>query len=222
VSTQIDSWQAAERNAAEAMRTWGFTDARVTAGGADSGVDVHSKRALAQVKFEAALVGRPVLQRLVGTRPPRSNATLLCFSGTGYSAHALTYADMHDIALFTYTLTGRVDPVNSPARQIMHGQRLREQRQKEMRQKFEAKKAEITARGPRNPSIRLWAVLTLLSAFTAVRALVDHFRDEPMALRFAVISAVIAALCLRRVQALRIRKRTAGTVLHPNRQPPRS
>ena len=68
---QITSWQEAERNAARWMRHWGFGDARLTSSGADGGVDVRARAAVAQVKFEASQVGRPALQRLYGARGAR-------------------------------------------------------------------------------------------------------------------------------------------------------
>jgi len=94
------------------MRHWGFQDARVTTGGADGGIDVESARALAQVKFEAAQVGRPSLQRLVGARGRNHHKQLLFFSGAGYGDLAVAYADEMEVALFRYDLTGAVSPVN--------------------------------------------------------------------------------------------------------------
>lgn len=43
---------------------------------------------------------------------------LLFFSGAGYAAPAVTYADSMDVALFKYDLLGRMNPVNSAAREI--------------------------------------------------------------------------------------------------------
>ncbi|MEU8299160.1 restriction endonuclease [Micromonospora sp. NPDC048909] len=115
----IDSWQKAELNAAEWMRFWGFGDARVTEGGADSGVDVWSRGALAQVKFEAVQVGRPVLQRLVGARGRSVEKALFVFSGAGFSSPAVEYANDMDICLFKYTLAGAMTPENGIARDFL-------------------------------------------------------------------------------------------------------
>ncbi len=115
----IDSWGSAESNAAAWMRFWGFRDARVTQGGADAGVDVRSRGALAQVKFEAAQVGRPVLQRLVGARGRSVNQDLFFFSGVGFSAQAVEYANEMDIRLFKYSLTGAMTPENRSARAFL-------------------------------------------------------------------------------------------------------
>jgi hypothetical protein len=116
---QITSWQIAETNAAAWMRYWGYRDARVTSGGPDSGIDVRSSAALAQVKFEAHQVGRPVLQRLVGARGRDHGLELLCFTGTGYSAAAVEYGSEMDIALFTYDLSGAMRPINRSARSMV-------------------------------------------------------------------------------------------------------
>ncbi|MFC8615991.1 restriction endonuclease [Micromonospora purpureochromogenes] len=115
----IDSWKAAESNAAAWMRSWGFGDARVTQGGADAGVDVRSRGALAQVKFEASQVGRPVLQRLVGARGRNVDQDLFFFSGAGFSAQAVEYANEMEIRLFKYSLTGAMTPVNRSARAFL-------------------------------------------------------------------------------------------------------
>ncbi|GAA5017142.1 hypothetical protein GCM10023258_03240 [Terrabacter aeriphilus] len=114
--TQIDSWQVAEVNAADWMRFWGHADAHVTAAGADGGIDVLSDSALGQVKFEAAQVGAPAVQRLVGAAGHDSHKQLFFFSGAGYSQQAITYADTMAVALFRYDLLGRMTPVNGPAR----------------------------------------------------------------------------------------------------------
>jgi hypothetical protein len=117
--TQIDSWQVAERNAAAWMQSWGFTDAVVTAGGADGGIDIASGRALAQVKFEARQVGAPAVQRLVGARGRDVDKALLFFSGVGYAQPAIAYADTMDVALFKYDLLGTMAPVNGVAERMM-------------------------------------------------------------------------------------------------------
>lgn len=113
--TQIDSWQAAEHNAAAWMRHWGHPDARVTGGSADGGIDVGSNTALGQVKFEAAQVGAPAVQRLVGARGWDSHKQLFFFSGAGYSPQAVAYADSMGIALLKYDLAGRMTPANDTA-----------------------------------------------------------------------------------------------------------
>ncbi|WP_405724480.1 restriction endonuclease [Streptomyces sp. NBC_00028] len=116
--TQISSWQQAELNAARWMRHWGYTDATASPGGPDSGIDVRAGRALGQVKYQAAQVGRPELQRFVGARPNGSTAQLIFFTGSEYTTTAAAYARERDIALFTYRLDGTMTPVNDTARRI--------------------------------------------------------------------------------------------------------
>ncbi|MET9463658.1 restriction endonuclease [Streptomyces sp. NPDC006544] len=116
--TQISSWQQAELNAAQWMRRWGYTDATARPGGPDSGIDVRAGRALGQVKYQAAQVGRPELQRFVGARPYGSTAQLIFFTGSGYTTTAAAYAREWGIALFTYRLDGAMTPVNDTARRI--------------------------------------------------------------------------------------------------------
>lgn len=113
--TQINSWQKAETNAADWMRYWGFRDAVVTTGGADGGIDVRATDALAQVKFEAKQVGRPALQNLVGAQGRDTGKQLLFFTGAGYASPAIEYANNMGIALFEYTLTGRMRAINHEA-----------------------------------------------------------------------------------------------------------
>src|SRR4051812_34396114 len=90
-------WQQAEERAAQLMRDWGYRDAKVTGPGSDGGVDVRSRKALAQVKHHAAPVGRPALQQLVGARG-RGSAELLFFASAGFTATARVYAGEMGIA----------------------------------------------------------------------------------------------------------------------------
>lgn len=116
--TQISSWQRAEHNAARWMRYWGYADATARPGGPDAGVDVRARGALGQVKYQAAQVGRPELQRFVGARPRGSTAQLIFFTGSDYTQSALTYAAEWDIALFRYGLDGAMTPANDIARRV--------------------------------------------------------------------------------------------------------
>jgi hypothetical protein len=112
---QIDSWRVAEENAAAWMRYWGHSDASCTPAGADGGIDVRARTAVAQVKFEAAQVGAPAVQRLVGARGVNQSLALYFFSGAGFARPAVEYAEMMGIALFKYDLLGRMTPVSSAA-----------------------------------------------------------------------------------------------------------
>lgn len=100
------------------MRHWGYEDARAQPGGSDGGVDVRSRRALGQVKYQAAAVGRPELQRLFGARGRALDKDLLFFTGSSYAATAIGYAAENGIALFVYGLDGSMTAVNAPARRI--------------------------------------------------------------------------------------------------------
>ena len=117
----MDSWQAAEANAVDWLRWFGYPDARGTGPGADGGVDVLADDALGQVKYRASGVGRPDLQRLFGARGSRLHQALFFFTGGDYSPQALAYADAERIALFQYSLTGAMTPVNYTARRVVAG-----------------------------------------------------------------------------------------------------
>ncbi len=111
----ISAWQQAEQLAAASLRRMGFPNARVTASGADGGLDVTGGGVAAQVKYTGAAVGRPILQQLVGAA---QGARTVCFARSGYSAHGIAYAQREGIALFTIELPDRVTAVNGPATQL--------------------------------------------------------------------------------------------------------
>jgi hypothetical protein len=111
------------------MRYWGFGDAAARPGGPDGGVDVRATGALGQVKYQAAQVGRPALQRLVGARGRAAETKLLFFTGSDYAATALAYANEMDIALFHFALNGSMTAVNGPAHRISTRPPVRERTQ---------------------------------------------------------------------------------------------
>lgn len=115
---QVRTWQDAELNAAAWLRAWGYRDARAAMGGPDGGVDVRASGALAQVKFRASQIGRPDLQRLLGAATG-TQAQLFFFTGTGYSRHAVEFADQTGIALFTYALDGSMTAINRVAHVVV-------------------------------------------------------------------------------------------------------
>ncbi|MBT2519051.1 restriction endonuclease [Streptomyces sp. ISL-90] len=106
-------WRAAERLAAMHMRLLGFSDASVTASGADKGIDVSAAAAAAQVKFTATAIGAPAIQALRGAA--YGVETVLFYSRAGYTKQALTAADASGVQLFTYTTGAAVTPVNGAA-----------------------------------------------------------------------------------------------------------
>lgn len=111
------TWEDGEVLAADYLQTHGFRDARVTRRGADQGVDVLGSRVIAQVKFTNATTGRPDVQRLVGANygTPRH---AVFFALAGFTTGAVEYAERCRVALFTYTKSGLVRPVNAGARRI--------------------------------------------------------------------------------------------------------
>jgi hypothetical protein len=102
------------------VRFLGFADARCTGRGADEGVDIMAKGALAQVKFQQAKVSRPDVQRLVGAKQNNrvyANVLLIffAFGDAPYSKPAIDYADRAAVALFSYNASGAIFPVNGAA-----------------------------------------------------------------------------------------------------------
>ncbi|MBX9151976.1 restriction endonuclease [Rhodococcus qingshengii] len=116
----IHTPQEAEANAALRMRELGFRDASVTGGGADAGIDVRSSAALAQVKWQGGMVGRPTLQALYGARGADLSKKLLFFAASNYSKQAVDYADRNQIALFVYEPLGTLVPMNKHASVLSH------------------------------------------------------------------------------------------------------
>jgi hypothetical protein len=114
----IRSPDDAEQVAAEWMRHLGFDDARCTGAGADGGVDVRSRRAVAQVKAQLTPVGRPELQALYGVARSEGRAPLF-FSLMAYTAAALAWADEVGMALFRFDHAGLVEPVNVAAEALI-------------------------------------------------------------------------------------------------------
>lgn len=100
------------------MRYWGYDDAVVTTSGADGGIDIQSSEAVAQVKHQAAPVGRPALQRLVGAREDPSHE-LFFFSASAFATPAVEYADQRAIALYTYGPYGEMIPRSREARVVL-------------------------------------------------------------------------------------------------------
>ncbi|MEP9363041.1 restriction endonuclease [Nocardioides sp. CN2-186] len=112
-------WQQAEQLSAAALRQFGYPDATVTPGGADSGLDVTSTRVVAQVKYTSRPVTRPTMQQLAGASGGRRMAF---FSLSGYTSQAAEFADERGIALFDIELPGRITPSNAWARSMAAGE----------------------------------------------------------------------------------------------------
>lgn len=109
----ITTPREAELNAAELMRGWGYLDARATPVGADAGIDIWSRQALAEVKFEIKPSGRPYMQKLYGARKG-GKQHLYFFTASGYSQAAIDYANEIGISLYLYSRdTGKARAVNA-------------------------------------------------------------------------------------------------------------
>ncbi|MFF6783040.1 restriction endonuclease [Streptomyces sp. NPDC012510] len=108
----------AELIAAEWMRYLGFADAVATPVGADSGIDVVSARAVAQVKLEGKPTGRPTVQQLHGVAA-HEGKTGVFFSAAGYTPQARTWAGTSGTLLFRFDRQGGVEAVNSVAHDLL-------------------------------------------------------------------------------------------------------
>lgn len=108
----------AELAAAEWMDWMGFSQVAATAPGADGGIDVVSREAVAQVKAETVPVGRPKIQQLHGVATA-AGKTGVFFSLSGYTSAAKSFAESVGVALFAFDLQGKPDAVNSPAQTLL-------------------------------------------------------------------------------------------------------
>jgi hypothetical protein len=108
----------AELIAAEWMRYLGFADAIATPVGADGGLDVVSRRAVAQVKLEGKPTGRPTVQQLHGAAE-HEGKTGIFFSAAGYTPQARTWAQTSGTLLFRFDRQGGVEAVNALAHHLL-------------------------------------------------------------------------------------------------------
>lgn len=107
----------AEALARDWMRASGFRDARLTGGGADAGIDVVSRGAVAQVKAHQRPVGRPEIQQLHGVASIENKEGIF-FSLSGYTDQAMRWANSAGIALVTFDAAGRITPRNRKASEL--------------------------------------------------------------------------------------------------------
>jgi TPR repeat protein len=121
-SVPIGTWKEAEALAQRWMFFFGYHDAKLTRAGADGGVDVNSKSAVAQVKFEKVATGRPKLQELAGVAHDQGKSALF-FSLSGYTKNAIRWAEQSriGIALFKYDYLGNVTALNNAAQRLIQG-----------------------------------------------------------------------------------------------------
>ena len=107
----------AELVAAEWIRYWGWSDARVSKAGSDEGIDVEGKGVVAQVKAHMVPIGRPDVQNLVGVASVIKK-TPIFFSLTDYTPQAVSWANLAGVALFGFDLQGKPRPINATASKI--------------------------------------------------------------------------------------------------------
>ncbi|MER6784943.1 restriction endonuclease [Streptomyces sp. NPDC000658] len=112
----VRTWQDAEHAAVDHMRSLGFTDARVTDAGADGGIDVIARDAIAQVKYYSQPTRVGPVRELRGVGD--SHHHLLFYASGGYTASALQFADERGVALFSLLELGDITPVNAAASRL--------------------------------------------------------------------------------------------------------
>jgi hypothetical protein len=95
------SWQEAELVVCDWMKKHGYLDARLTTSGADGGVDVVSRRAVAQVKHHLKPVGIREVQRIYGIGQAERKRPLL-FTTAGVSPAALKWANEHGVRCYRF------------------------------------------------------------------------------------------------------------------------
>lgn len=120
VGPPASDWRQAEQLAVWHLRRLGYRDARATPGGADAGLDVIASGAVAQVKYWAQQVGQPPLRDLFGAAQA-AGAKPFFYSLTGYTPHALEFAQATNMPLFTYSAEGHVVAQNAPAHDLERG-----------------------------------------------------------------------------------------------------
>jgi HJR/Mrr/RecB family endonuclease len=101
------TWQQAELLALDWMVRNGYRDAALTRGGADGGVDITSRRAIAQVKHHAKPVGLGELQRMSGIAVSMKRPALF-FSSAGYTPKATEWARRHGVELYQFPPVRRI------------------------------------------------------------------------------------------------------------------
>lgn len=112
----VFDWKSAERAAAWVManelRLW---NVRLTPPGADGGVDVVANGIVAQVKCQAARVGRGQVQQLKGAAEGRG-ALFFAVGASPFSRHAINWADDNGVGLFSLARSGEASAVNRHSR----------------------------------------------------------------------------------------------------------
>lgn len=114
----LADWKDAEELAAWYMgEKLGMTGVRLTAPGADRGIDVTADVGVAQVKHQATPVGAPVVQGALGAGHGRQK--VLFFALSGFTRQAADFAQQAGVALFSYDIYGSVTPRNAEANSLL-------------------------------------------------------------------------------------------------------
>lgn len=114
----VKTFTEAEFYAAEVMESLGFTGVSVTPTGADEGIDVSSREALAQVKMEGVKTSREKVQRLTGICSYYDQRAIF-FSLSGYTSPAIEWADKTDTACFEFQYDGTITPRSAAAKNLL-------------------------------------------------------------------------------------------------------
>ena len=185
----LSTWQAAERFAADFLKSAGFSDARTTGGGTDGGVDVRGTGVLAQVKHHAKPVGRPDLQRLYGARGTDAHA-LYFFGLSGFSPQAIAYAREHNIGLLRYDGFRNVTAVTPAAFTVAKTVREREARAEALQAKAAQAKADWA--GTRFEIV--YVVMFVLAGLGIVLTVLGIANDEARAAAGVGVGLIVGAI----------------------------
>lgn len=112
----VTEWLHAEELARDFLVFLGFHDARLTKQGADGGVDVTSKGAVAQVKMHSKSTPSYDIQKLVGISSVEKKVPV--FFAMSYSREAISWSNRYGIALFRFERSGEVTAVTEQARTL--------------------------------------------------------------------------------------------------------
>lgn len=111
--------RGAELLVAEWMRHLGILDAEATPEGADGGIDVTSRSAIAQVKHYKGRVGVVEVRELLGVAASLRKQALF-FTSTGYTSEAAAFATATGVSLFVYSAElGTLSGVNPPTATLL-------------------------------------------------------------------------------------------------------
>jgi hypothetical protein len=110
-------WRVAERLAERHARAvLNRTEVRASGADAPAGVDVEGTSFVGSVERRRGPVDRPTVERLHDAAAGRTAAV---YSRSGYTKTAVLWADEHHVALFGYTDSGYVAPLNLAARDVV-------------------------------------------------------------------------------------------------------